>query len=132
MHVLNDIKITAKTREVLSKLRTNLIAHKEIVEEAQVGYRAKIIEFYESRLAEAKAGKRPDTSEHVFPPQDHSDVYETAIAMLELATDEFLELNSTQVRHLVQDEWDWKDQWLAANSGYSVSAAQGARTKGLI
>jgi len=43
--------------------------------------------------------------------------------MLESTSDENITLNASQYRMLVQDEWDWRGQFLSSNAGYSKGTA---------
>jgi hypothetical protein len=42
--------------------------------------------------------------------------------MLEWNTLEKIELAANEFRHLVRDEWDWSDTFLAGNAAYSQTA----------
>ena len=65
------------------------------------------------------------------PPEDHTSVYDTAITMVELHQDSTLTLSAQEVRMLVQDEWDWTNNWLVANSAYSADINETRMNKGL-
>ena len=122
MHALSGLNIHAKKDEILAKLRTNRETHATIVAEARKGYVERARESLRERLDQLESGKIVSLAFSLEPPQDHSDVYDTAIQMLELATDDVIEMDSTQVRTLVMDQWDWSRQFLTSNAQYSATA----------
>jgi hypothetical protein len=130
---LNNIKMTMNfsRTELLEKLKANLANHAKIVEEARAGYIEKAKKAVADRLDELKAGKVVALSFHLSPPVDNSEVYKTTIGMLEMSKDENIVLTADEFRQLVQDEWDWTDNFLVANRAYSDLAAGGAARKGL-
>lgn len=123
VHELSGMSIRAKKDEILSKLRTNREKHSVIVAEARKGYVDKARASLRERLDQLESGKIVSLTFSLDPPQDHSSVYDTAIQMLELATDDVIELDSVQVRNLVMDQWDWSTRFLAVNAAYSETAA---------
>jgi len=123
MHVLNSMKIQAKTKDVLDALVANREKHKEIVTEARVGYAKKAREALLDQLNKLETGKTSVVTFHLTAPQDHTKVYDTAIAMMRMHTEATVILDSMQVRTLMMDEWDWKRHFLLANSAYSGTAA---------
>lgn len=122
MHALSGMNIRAKKDEILSRLRTNRETHATIVAEARKGYVDLAREALRQRLDQLESGKIVALTFSLDPPQDHSDVYDTAIQMLELATDDVIEMDSAQVRTLVMDKWDWSQRFLAVNAQYSSTA----------
>ena len=124
--------VKCDTKEVLEKLRTNLASHRQIVEEARTGYILKAQVELTKRIKQLAEGQIVNLQFSMSPPQDMSSAYETAIQMLELHQEPTLMLSASEVRMLVQDEWDWADSFLLANAGYSGTASASARTKGLM
>lgn len=122
MHTLRDLEITAKRDIVLEKLRTNRKEHAAIVAEARIGYVTEAQKAVAARLDELKTGEIVGLTFSLMPPQDHTDVYDTAIMMLELSQSDTVDLTADQVRHLCMDQWDWQDDFLHHNSSYSASA----------
>jgi hypothetical protein len=123
MHVLNHMHITANTAKVLEALKANRETHQTIVKEARVGYVKKAREALKDQLAKLESGKVSVVTFHLAAPQDHTKVYDTAIKMMELHSEETVVLDSQQVRTLMMDEWDWKSHFLMSNSMYSETAA---------
>jgi len=130
---MNNIKMTMNfsRTELLAKLKENLANHAKIVEEARVGYIEKAKLAVADRLEELKSGKVVALAFNLSPPVDMSEVYKTTIGMLEMSKDENITLTADEFRQLVQDEWDWTDNFLLSNRHYSDRAAGMALSKRL-
>jgi K+-sensing histidine kinase KdpD len=122
MHILSSMTIRAKKTEVLATLRENRGKHTAIVEEARAGYMDKAQVALNAKLDQLRSGKLAALSFSLRVPLDYTKVYDTAIRMLELHQDETIELDAGQVRNLMQDEWDWTDQFYGTNIAYSKMA----------
>jgi hypothetical protein len=119
-------------QEALSKLRSNRDQHKQIVEEARGGYVEQARKLLGEKLNELESGKITALRFDLQPPEDHSDDYELAITMLELHSEPTIEMTATDVRTLMMDEWDWLHRFLLTNARYANSAAEYAKTKGVL
>jgi hypothetical protein len=122
MRVLNSMKIEAKVSEVLFTLKDNRSKHHAVVLEARAGYLKAARAELERRLKQLESGKIVALRFTLATPLDYTDVYDTAIAMLEMHKQPTVILDSDQVRSLIQDQWDWTRDWVATNSSYSQSA----------
>ena len=124
MNVLHGMVITAKTDDVLDSLRKNREVHSQVVVEARNGFADKAEEALKKRMVEVREGKIRHLMFSLKPPQDHTNVYDTAIQMLELhvKTSDTIELDNSQVRTLVMDKWDWSEQFWGSNKAYSGTA----------
>jgi hypothetical protein len=114
--------ISALKSEVLTTLRENRKKHSAIVKEAREGYMAKAQAALSAKLDQLRSGKLTSLSFSLHVPLDYTKVYDTAIRMLELHTEEKIKLDAAQVRNLMQDEWDWSDQFYGTNMVYSKMA----------
>jgi len=105
---------------LLSQLRTNLEKHEKDHAEALEGWKRKmrvrldeiVLQLDDEDFNLHKLGelRRPET---------HKSDYEQAIAMLELRNSEDeIELGWDQFRQFWQDDWDWKQHFIASNSAY--------------
>ena len=123
MRALDEMVIVAERDVALATLKENRGEHKKIVEEARKGYIKAAQDALVERLDQCKNGKITNLHFSLELPQDHTKVYDTAIKMLELHQATTIELNATQVRNLLMDEWDWSQRFYMANAAYSVGAA---------
>lgn len=122
MRVLSEMCIMAEKDSVLKTLIANRTEHSEIVKEARKGFIEKARTALKKRLEELESGKLVEMTFNLYPPQDQTKVYDTAIKMLEMHTDKTIALSSDQVRCLIMDEWDWTNAFLTTASAYSNSA----------
>lgn len=118
---MNNVKMVTRVprQKLLETLKANLAKHAGIVQEARNGYIKKAKLALEGRMEQLRKGQVVSLMFSLSPPVDNSEVYKSAIAMLEWNENEFVELHPDEFRQLVQDEWDWTDNFLASNSTYS-------------
>jgi hypothetical protein len=55
-------------------------------------------------------------------PVDQTREYNKVIRMLEMSTEDVIELQEHEFSQYVLDDWGWKGQFLASNSAYSSTA----------
>ena len=115
--------IVVDKRRLLEIMKRNRENHAKIVEEAQAGFRTRVISRLDEMLAMAKKGKKIDINVGLQMPVDMTSEYDTAIGMLELDINATVELDQYQYKNWVQDDWDWSRQALASNAFYSKRAA---------
>ena len=104
------------------KIQENLKQHRTIFLEAQDGYRAATISMLDERLREARSGKKISRVAFLSEPEDHTRDYERVLKMLEMCTEDFVELNEDEFAQYVMDDWRWKHSFLLSNSAYSTTA----------
>ncbi len=108
--------------ELLGVLKKNREEHREIFLEALKGFRQAALEALEERIAEARKGKKITLQFRLYEPKDQTKDYDRIIRMLEMSQDEIIELTEREFAHYVMDDWDWMDQFLHSNMGYSKAA----------
>lgn len=54
-------------------------------------------------------------------PTDHSRDYERMIKILEMTTQEEIELTGSEFERYIEDEWDWKDTFLSNKMTYGMA-----------
>lgn len=121
MRVLDEMHISAPRNALLDQLRANRVKHVAILAEARAGHKSKLRETLTGMLAKLEQGEYPVSFvqlNKLREPSDYTNVYDTAITMLELHSDSEVTLNATQVRSLVQDDWDWSPDFVASTSRY--------------
>lgn len=107
----------AKLLEVLLKNREQ---HMRDYLEAIKGYRDEITGWCRKQLATAETGKDIELHCCLQQPQDHTHEYDTIISMVEMGTDETIELDQHEFQKFVEDEWDWKETFKAVTSFYNA------------
>jgi len=117
---MNYVKVNRN--ELLDVVRKNREQHRKIFEEAIEGYRSAAIKELDAMLNEAKAGKRIRRTDSLVEPVDQTREYNKVIRMLEMSTEDVIELQEHEFSQYVLDDWGWKGQFLASNSAYSSTA----------
>lgn len=115
--------IRVRKEKIIESLTTHRAQHELILQEAIAGYRKHVIKELKKRLAAARKGEKIDRYINFEEPVNRLADYDTAIGMLELSVDDFVNLTEREYRSYVKDEWDWKLQFFIGNSAYSATAA---------
>ncbi len=122
---MNSVRIDK--HRLLGTVQENREKHRQVFEEAQVGYRKMVIKELDAMLQEARGGKRIRRRVELDEPVDQTHDYDRVIAMLEMSVDEVVELDETAFANYVLDDWDWTQRFLTTNSTYSARARQRLR-----
>lgn len=115
---MTGLTINVGKGRLLTTLEANRAAHGIAYRKAREGYikvTTKELEGYLTRLADGHLLERAFIPP---PPEDHTHDYDDAIAMMQWSTDDTIELTQGQFRQYVQDDWGWKDSWVASNTAY--------------
>lgn len=108
--------------QVLDILKQNRAQHRKIFDEAVKGYRKEVIRQLKAHIREMESGKPKRTYISIPLPEDHTQDYDDAIGLLELTEDVLIEMDVETYKSFYKDDWTWKRQFLASNSGYSQTA----------
>lgn len=132
MHPSNiTMKVTCITVDVLAKLKANREQHTKIVVESRKAYVDKAKKLLEKRLGQLREGKIVSLDFHLCAPRDYTSTYDTTIEMLKMHQDKTISLTAIEVRQLIQDDWDWINDFLMTNAMYSTTSRDLALAKGL-
>lgn len=117
--VINKVKIEKSI--LLRELKANLENHTVEIEELRVARRDEIEERLQDVLQniEIDVKYQPEAQYHFPYVVDHSADYERAIAMIEMSSDDIIELEEVQFRRLVMDEWEWTSEFKQMAATYS-------------
>lgn len=117
-------KITIKKEKLKEIIVKNRAEHRDIFLKAQGRYREEVIKQLDSMLADARDGKRIRVAINLVEPQDHTDDYDRAIKMLELAEEESMVLSEVDIACYVMDQWGWSRNWAVSNMRYVPESAK--------
>jgi hypothetical protein len=113
-------------RDVLvQKLMANKAKHKEIFDDAMVGYRAALMAKAEEIITLVDKGELSDAHAAFYAayqlprPEDHTRDYDVILDMLEMTTDDTIELGEDDFRMYMRDEWAWKAKFVASTQMYN-------------
>ena len=142
-----NINLKYPTADVLRTCKENREKHVIAAAKAKQDYRAAaLIEFEEKKAAaikemnaKIKAAKEEGGAIHRLTsidlsldlplPEDHTEDYDRAIAMLSMTEEKVLVLTPDQFRQLVLDQWSWKQTFEFSNTSYGTKVAQGAQVQ---
>jgi hypothetical protein len=110
--------ITVKKDALLADIRKNFGKHRQILETANVAYRAKAIEELRANLEAAINQKPIRRGITCTEPENHTKEYETVIAMLEMCVADEITITERQFQCFVMDNWDWKSRFQASTAAY--------------
>ena len=123
----NEISVKIDKAVLEEKLTQNLEQHKTIYSEAIAGWKVAALESIQTQFESLK-----DKIESLKPtgnvyftlptrPENHSDDYESVLAMLAYAQDTTIELSREDFQAFVQDNWGWKADFIGTSSTYTSS-----------
>ncbi len=115
---MNSVKV--KRTELLTRIKNNRDAHRELFLKAQEGYREAMIEELDRMLKDAKEGRAIRRSVSMMEPQDHTKDYDRVIDMLEMSQDEIVEIQEHEFDQYVRDNWSWKALADTTNAMYAA------------
>jgi len=105
-------------KKLATLIKKNRDEHRQMFLKAQEGYKEDFLKELEMMLEEARKGKRFRRSVSLVEPMDMTREYDRILKMLELTTEETIELNPTEFGQYVMDDWGWKAQVTATNTQY--------------
>jgi len=104
--------------ELLRILTENREKHRGIFLEAQEGFRQRVIEELDRRLADVRQHRHIDLYFQLPEPEDHTSDYDREIRMLEMELSDKVVLTSTQFEQLVLDRWPWRTGFETSTASY--------------
>jgi hypothetical protein len=108
--------------DVIAKLKENREQHKATYEEADANYRQVCVDALRARANDIEGGGRIQLIFELPKPEDHTEDYDNAIAMLEWDQREKIELDQMDFRAYVLDKWHWERSFAANTMSYSAGA----------
>ena len=111
-------KVKVKKVDLINKAEENRKKHRDIFLKALDGYKKRLLKIFEKRIADLKEGKKVSHVIRLDEPMDMTEVYDDAIAMLMMSTDEIVEIDHDTFRNIVLDKWHWSKKFTATNSQY--------------
>lgn len=111
--------VTVRREALLDAVRKNRETHRDLFLKAQEGFRARVIEELDRRLADARAGKAINLAFQLPTPIDQTSDYDRVIRMMEMSIHEAIELSEHEFAQYVMDDWAWKKNVTVVNSMYT-------------
>ncbi len=115
-------KIQMKKTEVQRFLRENLEKHVAEYKTAKENWQEQYKERLNKALTDATLGNYPKDIYSILKdldiPVSYEEEYVDAIEMLSFEERDTVELDATEFKQYIKDDWDWKQQWAFSNSKY--------------
>lgn len=109
---------------LLATVQKNADEHQDIFLEAVEGYRNEAVKQLEAHIERIKGGKLERVYVSLPQPENHIRDYKRVLDMISRNVDTVIELSEQDYASYVLDDWQWKRQFLASNSAYSVTSAK--------
>ncbi len=120
-----------KKQELLTDLAKSRDGHRATFDQAINDYKIAVIAELESRLEDAKKGKRLNQSFSLVQPADHTKDYDRIIRQLEMDVDDEVDLSQQEFANYVMDQWAWSDQFTQTAVLYNTVANDYRATRGV-
>lgn len=111
--------VTVRKEDLLERVEANRARHRDIFEKALEGYRNRAVELLEEHIERIRDGKVEKVHVILPRPEDHTDDYDRVIEMINMSVDDELELDEREFSQYVQDNWMWKNEFLAMSATYT-------------
>lgn len=126
-----EMTITVTKQDLLAKIKENREKHHQVFLDSLLGYKAAALQALEAHVKDLQDGRTPEIRIILSRPVDHTREYDRVIGMLEMDKGSEFTLDEVTYAQYVDDDWQWKRQWLRKMSDYaeqSASAAYGVAT----
>ncbi len=104
---------------LLAILKKNRGGHRKLYEEAFTEYRRQVVKAMEYNLERAREGGDIRLSLSLRTPEDHTEEYDAVIGLLELSTDDTVELTAHDYERFVLDRWEWQRSFETNTMSYT-------------
>jgi hypothetical protein len=122
-------QVTVYKHELLDKIKENRDNHRALFEKAIIAYREELKDWFQEQYDLVVEGKNFYTYFDGVEPQDHTKDYDTVIDMLEMSTEDKVNLSNAEFRQYVRDDWGWKGDFIATSSSYIENQAKKAHRR---
>lgn len=115
-------KVTVDKHELILTITENRNKHRALYEKAIEGYQRTAIGRLREKIDKLEAGELPTLHIGLAAPEDHTEDYDTVLAMLDMSRDEEVTISNKDFRSYVLDEWGWKHTFKASTDFYTVES----------
>lgn len=108
--------------ELLQTVTANRDGHRALFEEAQVGFRERLIEHLDRMAEDARKGREVEMYINLPVPQDHTKDYDRIIKMVQMSISDEIELSQTEFGMYVMNDFAWRAEFDGTAAAYGVGA----------
>ena len=114
-------KVKVDKNDLLSVLKTNRDKHEKDYNDAMGGYRLVAEAQLKKVLKKVKSGEKFSLYfRDLHEPDSHIKEYQNVIDMLEVSSDQFVQISMEDYLKYYKNEWNWCTSWKFHNSGYAT------------
>jgi hypothetical protein len=117
---MNDVRMDKTV--LISIIKLNKDKHVKEYNEAVIGYRESVAKELQTKLDICKSGGNFSMGSSLDKPQCFENEYNVVLRKLELSLDVTIELNDTQFKNFVLDEWSWTSSFKSTSAIYNNMA----------
>ena len=118
--------VNVKRTDLLEKLKSNLAKHQAEVSAANEAFAKAGEELIRTALRTfQKSNVKKSFRVQMDAPNDYSEYYKRMISMLEMSTDDIINIGEGDFQKFVLDEWEWTNSFKAVTASYA-GALKGA------
>lgn len=114
--------VTVNKSDLLAIIEENRAIHESMYNEAMEGFKESTLKTLEAEIKKFP-GNPKSVMIHCSKPTSHLKDYDRVIHMLNMHNADHIEISQSDFAKYVEDDWEWKRQWMTSNSSYSLSAA---------
>jgi len=107
--------------ELLGILQKNMETHRQHYKTALEKWKDVAIVELEGLISSLKQGKKVFIVSRLPVPEEHSDDYQAAIGLLEMAVDETIKLSQGEYQMYVLDKWGWASSFASNTTRYTAT-----------
>jgi hypothetical protein len=105
--------------KLLDILLANRANHRQVFENALKNYRQDVIIEVHARIDQFLSGKAMRILVNLPIPEDHTEDYDSIIGLLSMSTDPVVEVDATDYKCFVLDQWQWTERWASNTLMYN-------------
>jgi len=110
-----DLVINVDRVKLIERVKENLSLHKQNYETQVNAFRSKVLEYANKVLDSAEKGELYNGS-RPRQPASYEPQYIRALGMLEISTQDTVALSANDYARFRDDDWDWKDTFVASSA----------------
>lgn len=111
--------IPVKKATLLEILKKNRIKHVEDYNEARELYLKAYCKLLKEILKKAEKEGVTTRNISIVEPVSYEKDYSQIIGMLEMSTEEQVEISASEYMAYVEDKWSWKESWASISTSYT-------------
>ena len=110
--------LNVKVEELLKILHKNMETHRQSYETALELWKSAIISELADLIRRLRQGEKVFIRSSLPVPEEHSNDYQSAIGLLEMAVDDTIKLSQDEYQTYVLDKWGWAVSFAANTRSY--------------